>query len=47
MSRERGVVNGLEWARKEYMDREGRKSICRGHPLGGCSQREQGVRAVD
>ncbi len=38
---ERGVRgNGLEWARKECMDRERWRSICRGHPLGGHFWRE-------
>ncbi len=32
---ERGVRgNGLEWARRECMDRERWRSICHGHPLG-------------
>ncbi len=32
---ERGVRgNVLEWARRECMDRERWRSICRGHPLG-------------
>ncbi len=32
---ERGVrVNALDWARRECMDRERWRSICRGHPLG-------------
>ncbi len=45
---ERGVKGyGLEWARREYMDRERWKSICCGHPLGGCFWREQVVRAID
>ncbi len=40
---ERGVRrNGLEWARRECMDRESWKSVCRGHPW-----REQGVGAID
>ncbi len=31
---ERGVRgNGLEWARREFMDRERGRSICCGHPL--------------
>ncbi len=35
---ERGVRgNGLEWARREGMDRERWKSVCRGHPLGDAS----------
>ncbi len=30
---ERGVRgNGLEWARRECMDRERWRSVCRGHP---------------
>ncbi len=34
---ERGVRgHGLEWARRECMDRERWRSVCRGHPLGGC-----------
>ncbi len=33
---ERGVRgNGLEWARKECMDRERWRPICRGHPSRG------------
>ncbi len=39
--RERGVRgNGLEWARRECRDRERGRSVCRGHPLGGCFWRE-------
>ncbi len=35
---ERGVRgNGLEWARKDYMDREKWRSACRGHPRGDAS----------
>ncbi len=38
---ERGVrKNGLEWARRECMDRERWRSVCRGHPLGKCCWRE-------
>ncbi len=45
---ERGVKgNGLEWARRECMDRERWKSVCRGHPLGERFQRERGVRTID
>ncbi len=45
---ERGVRgNALDWARRECMDRERWRSICHGHPLGGRSRREQGVRAID
>ncbi len=33
---ERGVRgNGLEWARRECMDRERWRPVCRGQPLGG------------
>ncbi len=35
--------NGVEWARRECVDRERWRSICHGHPLG----RERGVRAID
>ncbi len=35
---ERGVRgSGLEWARKECMDRERWRSVCRGHPRGDAS----------
>ena len=46
---ERGVrgVRGLEQASMECMDRERWRLFCRGHPLGGCSRRERGVRAID
>ncbi len=45
---ERGVRgNGLEWARRECMDRERWRSVCRGHPIGGRLRREQGVEAID
>ncbi len=38
---ERGVRgNGLEWARRECMDRERWRSFCSGHPLGECSWKE-------
>ncbi len=39
--------NGLEWARRECLDRERWRSVCHGHPLEGYSRREQGVRAID
>ncbi len=39
--------NGLKWARRECMDREGWKSFCRGHPLVGRFWRERGVGAID
>ncbi len=41
----RGTV--LDWARRECMDRERWRSISRGHPLGGRSRRERGVRGID
>ncbi len=45
---ERGVRgNGLEWTRRECMDRERWRSVCSGHPLEGRFPREQGVRAID
>ncbi len=45
---ERGAkTSGLEWARRECMDRERWRYVCRGHPLGGRFLREQGVRAID
>ncbi len=45
---ERGVRgNGLEWARRECMDRERWRSICSGHPLGGHFCRERGIGAID
>ncbi len=45
---ERGVRgNALDWARRECMDRERWRSICRGHPLGRRSWRERGARAID
>ncbi len=41
---ERGIKgNGLEWASRECMDRERWRSVCCGHPLGGCFWRERGV----
>ncbi len=45
---ERGVRgNELEWARRECMDRERWRSVCRGPPLGKPFQRERGIRAID
>ncbi len=45
---ERGVRgNALDWARRECMDRERWRSICRDHPLRGHSRTERGVRAID
>ncbi len=38
---ERGVrENGLEWARRECMDRERWRLVCHDLPLWGCLQRE-------
>ncbi len=38
---ERGVKgNGVEWVRRECMDKERWKSVCRGHPLRERFQRE-------
>ncbi len=39
--------NGLEWAKRECMDRERWRSVCRGHPLEGRFRRERDVRAID
>ncbi len=45
---ERGVRgNMLEWARRECMDRERWRSVCRGHPLEGRFRGERGIRAID
>ncbi len=45
---ERGVrENGFEWARRECMDRERWRVVCRGHPLGECVRRERSVGAID
>ncbi len=45
---ERGVRgNGLEWARRECMDRERWRSVCRGQLLGGRFRRERGIGAID
>ncbi len=38
---------GLEWARKECMDRERWRSVCRGRPLWGHFRRERSIRAID
>ncbi len=35
--------NGLEWARRECMERERWRPVCHGHPLGGHFWRERGV----
>ncbi len=45
---ERGVrENGLEWARRNCMDRERWRSVSRGHSFGGHFWRERGVGAID
>ncbi len=49
---ERGVRGiGLEWARRECMDRERWRPVCRDHvctPFGDASgSRERGIRAID
>ncbi len=45
---ERGVWgNGLEWAKRECMDRERWRSVCHGHPILGCCWRMQGIGAID
>ncbi len=38
--------NRLEWARRECMDREMWRSICRGHAIREHFWRERGVRAI-
>ncbi len=38
---------GLDQARRECLDREKWKVFCCGHPLGVCSQRKKGARAID
>ncbi len=45
---ERGVRgNGLEWAGREYMDRERWRSVSHGRPLEGRFWREGVVGAID
>ncbi len=45
---ERGAKgNGLEWARRECMDRERWRSIDRGQTLGGCFRRKGGIGDID
>ncbi len=45
---ERGARgNGLEWARRECMDRERWRSLCRGLSLWGRFRRERGVRDIE
>ncbi len=39
--------NGLEWARRECMDRERWSSICRGHPFGEHFWGERSAGAID
>ncbi len=39
--------NGLEWARRECMDRERWTSLWRGHTLGGRFWRKRGVGVID
>ncbi len=39
--------NGLEWEKRECMDRERWRSVCRDHSLGGHFRRERGVGAID
>ncbi len=39
--------NGLDWARREWMDRERWRSVCHGHPLWGRFRREQGIGDID
>ncbi len=38
---------GLEQARRECLDRERWRLFCCGHPLGGRSRTERGVRDID
>ncbi len=47
VSEKRVRRNGMEWARRECMDRERWRFVCRGHPLGGCFRRERSVGAID
>ncbi len=45
---ERGVRGtGLEWTKRECMDKERWRSFCHGQPLGGRFYRERGVGAID
>ncbi len=46
---ERGATRrgGLEQARRECLDKERWRLFCHGHPVGGRSRRERGVRAID
>ncbi len=47
VSERRVKGNGLEWARRECMNRERWRPVCCGHPIGGRFQREQGVGGSD
>ncbi len=39
---ERGMrENGLEWARRECMDRERWRAVCHGHPTGDASRESE------
>ncbi len=43
---EKGVRgNGLEWKRRECMDKERWRTVCRGHPVQGRFRRNRGVGA--
>ncbi len=46
---ERGATRGggLDQARRGCLDRERLRLFCLGHPLGGRSRKELGVRAID
>jgi len=45
--RNRGRMQGLGYARNACQNRNNWRHFCRGHPLGGSSRRERGVRAID
>ncbi len=46
---ERGATRGrrLDQAEREWLGKERWRLFCCGHPLGGRSWREQGIRAID
>ncbi len=46
---ERGATRGggLDQAKRECLDIDRWRLFCLGHPLGGCSWRERGVRTID
>ncbi len=45
---EKGVRrNALEWTRRECMDRERWRSVCRVHPHGERFRGKRGIRAID